>query len=499
MMNIDELRADLLKPQLKKKVGSGKTTVLTELAVALETQDSVVLSNTLKTFSKDQCKKLLTDSKILAALLNHYTQDSHTQLLNKGFDLSVFSAKVLFTHIDLQGWNNLLGNTPKTKAFNTWLRELFLETLDYDFQKRYAAFKKNAAEFRLSLRQHDSVLHDEALNDFLRNYEGVSGLIPLDQTELKNYSKEEWAWFKTIAKKNWTEAFQYDFYIEETGLPVFLNFFGELPQAKQAMEEFYTQAQKNKDYCMRLLQGGEKDIRESALWSKLNASEQNAFYKEFTRMAEPLQQLGLNNLEIVLNGALSPKMIQTIAQRLPAAERNRLDYLSGPDDTSSGVLKLTQALSLVHLLLGSAEVETLEKVGKSPKACEKIIEALDDPITLRCFASTTHFSHYKRILKFFPQLAHWRDQHNNSVLHYAWALNKHNTPEYAQYSAHCIMDIILANPHLRDDNNNGVSLRDMCHLAPVELLAAYDKKNINRAIKNPGHNRKPSKAVKRKI
>lgn len=500
MMNIDELRADLLKPQVKKSVAvgkptaksAGKPTALMELVGALESQDSLVLSNTLKSLPKDKIEKALMDSKILIALLNNYTQDSHTQLLKKGFDLCVFSEKTLFTHIDLQGWSALLSNTPKTKVFTSWLRDLFLETLDYDFQKRYVACKKNAAEFRMSLMQYDAVLHDEALNKFFSNCEGVSGLIPLDQTELNNYSKEEWVWFKNISTQIWTEGFQYELYMEEFSLPVFLNFFGELPQAKQAIEEFYTQTQKNKNYCMRLLKGGENDIRESALWGKLNTSEQNAFYKEFTRMAQPLQQLGLNNLEVVLHGGVSPKTIQMIAQRLPAEEQNCLEYLRGE-------IQFTQSLSLVHFVLGATEVDTLLKLGTSPKACEKVFEALNDPMTLRCFTQTTDFSYYKKILKAFPQLVHWRDSHNNSILHYSLALNKHNTVAYAQHSANCIINIILSNSHLRDENNKGVSLRSMGHAADPKLLADYDKKALTLAIKNAGHNGKPAKTVKRKI
>lgn len=121
-MNIDELRADLLNPQVKKSVAvgkptakpAGKPTALMELVGALESQDSLVLANTLKTLPEDKIEKALMDSKILMALLNNYTQDSHTQLLKKGFNLCVFSEKTLFTHIDLQGWSALLSNTPKT-------------------------------------------------------------------------------------------------------------------------------------------------------------------------------------------------------------------------------------------------------------------------------------------------------------------------------------------------------------------------------------------------
>lgn len=174
-MNIDELRADLLRPKLKPAVGSAKPTVVTTLVGALETHDSGGLSTVLTAIPKDKLKKALTDSKILTALVDNYNPNAHTQLVKKGFDLCFFSEKILFTCIHGPGWSNLLSNTPKTKAFDKWLHHMFQETLDYDFQKRYPMCKNNAAEFRRALQQYDPVLHDQALKVFFKNSEGVHG------------------------------------------------------------------------------------------------------------------------------------------------------------------------------------------------------------------------------------------------------------------------------------------------------------------------------------
>ena len=489
-MNIDELRADLLKPKLKPSVGSAKPNVLTAVVNALEARDSGVLSQTLKTTPSDKLKKILLDSTVLGALVDNYTKDTHTQLLKTGFDLSAFPEKSLFTHIDVPGWNNLLANTPKTKTFTKWLRDLFQESLDYDFGRSYPMCRPKAAEFRTVLQQYDPVLHDEELAVFFYNSEGVEGIIPEDQTQLNNYSKQEWAWVKTITQHTWFNAFQHIFYIENTNLNLFLNFFGELPLAKQAMDDIYIQAQNNKKYCMDLLDGGETDIRTSALWAKLNGAEQNAFTKELNRIAKPLQQLGLNDKEILLYGGISPKTLKTIEDKVPKTQRACLDYLT----TIS--LVFTQSLSFIHFLLGTAEVGTLAHLSKSPKACDKLTEAFSDPMTLRCFSCATHISNYKKIFKIFPQLTAWRDQHNNTIVHYALALNKDHDKEYTATS---VLEMIGSHPQLRDSNNSGVSLRDMCHHADAKQLSNYDKKVMTLAIKNAGLNGNKVKTPKRKI
>lgn len=486
-MNIDELRADLLKPKLKPSAGTAKPNVLTALVNALELQDSSELSHVLKTTPNNKLKKVLVDSKVLVALVDNYTQDAHAQLLNKGFDLSDFPEKLLFTHIDSAGWNNLLANTPKPKAFTQWLRALFQESLDYDFERLYPMCKPNAAEFRMVLHQHDPVLHDQELTVFFHNSGGAEGLIPEGQTQLNNHSKQEWAWFKTIGKQSWFDAFQHGFDIENTNLNLFLNFFGELPLAKQALDDIYTQAQNNKQYCMDLLKSSASDITATHLWKKLDGAEQNALQKELKRVAKPLQQLGFSDQELFLYGDISTKLLNKIEQSFPQTQRKSLQYLTNSD------VVLTQSVSFVHFLMGTAEVETLAQLSKSPKACEKAQEALSDPMILRSFARATDASHYKKIFKMFPQLATWRDQHNNTLLHYSLTMRRN-----FDFESNCVLEIITSHPQLRDSNNSGVSLRDMCHMANSKLLADYDKKTMTLALKSAGLNNK-MKTAKRKI
>ncbi len=488
-MNIDELRADLLRPKLKPAVGSAKPTVVTTLVGALETHDSGGLSTVLTAVPKDKLKKALTDSKILTALVDNYNPNAHTQLVKKGFDLCFFSEKILFTCIHGPGWSNLLSNTPKTKAFDKWLHHMFQETLDYDFQKRYPMCKNNAAEFRRALQQYDPVLHDQALKVFFKNSEGVQGLMPIDQKELSNLSAQEWGWLKAIAKDSWCNGFQHDFSIEQTELNVFLNFFGELPLAKQALDDIYLQAKTNKSRCMNLLSSSGGDIRTSVLWSKLNNFEQNAFNKNLTLKSKILEQLGLNELDILLYDGISPTIMKTIEQTVSAPDRGCLQYFSNST-------LLTNSLSFIHFLVGSVEVETLSHLAKSPKACQKIVEALADPMTLQRFCSSIHISHYKKIFKNFPQLITWRDQYNNTILHHALALN---APKVDEYYASCVMEFVASHPQLREGNNIGVSLRDMCHRADAKMLADYDKKSVSVALKNAGLNGNKKTAVKRKI
>lgn len=493
-MNIDELRADLLKPQLKPSVGPAKPNLVSTVVVAIETRDSAVLSTLLNTIAKDKLVKTLSDSKILAALVDNYTPNTHTQLIKKGFDLEEFSEKVLFTHIDFDGWRNLLVNTPKTKAFDKWLQDTFQETLDYNFQKRYPMCKKSAAEFRTVLHQYDPVVHDKGIKVFFDNSEGVEGLLPLDQAEFNRQSQEDWAWLKTISKDSWAYGFQHGFYIDKTKLQLFLNFFGNLPLAKQAMNDIHTQAQNSKNSFMGLLNGDGNGIETTVLWNKLTSAGKTLFSKELQRAAKPLQQLGLHEREIVLYAALSPKFVTTFTQSLPAQDRECLTYLISD---SSG---LTDTLSFIHFLLVGADAEILLHLSKSPRVCEKIQEAFSDPTTLRYFSRSTSIDDYIKIFKKIPQLAEWRDHHNNTLLHYALALkdNRHYGADPGR-TATRIIEIVNSNPQLRDSNNSGVSLRDMCAAADPKLLADYDKKALGRAIKEAGLTVNKAKSVKRKI
>lgn len=489
-MNIDELRADLLKPQLKPSAGSAKPTVVGTVVAALEARDSSVLNTVLNTSPKDKLAKALTDSKVLAALVDHYTQDAHSQLLKKGFDLENFSEKILFTHVDRSGWGNLLANTPKTKSFDKWLQDTFQETLDYSFQKRYPMCKINAADFRAVLNQYDPVVHDQGLKVFFNNSEGVEGLLPVDQAQFNNISPHDWAWLKTISKDSWAYGFQHTLYIEKTNISLFLNFFGELPFAKQAMNDLHTQAQKTKDSFMNLLKGNGDGIETTVLWGKLSSAEQTLLSKELTRAAKPLQQLGLPEREIILYGAISPKSLKTMTQSLPAQDRECLTYLT------SDSLGLTDTLSFIHFLLISADAEVLIHLSKSPRVCDKIKEALSDPATLRHFSRSIFIDDYGKIFKKIPQLAAWRDQHNNTLLHYALVLKDREDPGY---TATTVMEIVRSHPQLRESNNSGVSLRDMCAAADPKLLAEYDKKAVILAIKNAGLSGNKQKRTKRKI
>lgn len=487
-MNIDELRADLLKPQVNPSVGSGKPTVVGTLVAAIQTRDSGVLGTALNAIPKDKLKKSLADSKVLGALVDHYTTDTHKQLLKKGFDLTNFSEKILFTHIDQTGWSNILGNTPKTKTFDQWLQETFQETLDYDFQKIYPMCKKSAAEFRTVLQQHNPQLHDAELQLFFDNSEGVEGLMPLDATQFKTISKENWAWLKTIPKDSWVYGFEHGFFMEKQRFNIFLNFFGELPLAKQAMDDLYTQAQSNKKSCMGLF--GNSNIRTSVLWGKLNTAGQNALSKELNRVSKPLQQLGLSESETLLHAEISLKVIETIEKSLSEQEREGLSYL-----THNGI-SLENSLSFVHFLLKTADADTLVYLSASPKACDKLQEALSDPVALRGFTGSTYIAEYTKLFKKIPQLANWRDQHNNTILHYSLALN---ISAEDNHIANCVMKLLNAYPQLRGSNNIGVSLRDMCNAADAKLLADYDKKTIALAIKEAGISTNTGKTSKRKI
>lgn len=490
-MNIDELRADLLKPQVKSTVDSVKPTLVGTVVVALQTRDSGVLSHVLNTTPKEKLQKALTDSKVLAALVDHYTKDAHSQLMKKGFDLENFSEKILFTHVDRAGWSNLLGNTPKTKAFDTWLQDTFQESLDYSFQKRYPMCREKSAEFRTALHQYDPVVQNKGLKVIFDNSEGVEGLMPFDQAEFNRQSQEEWAWLKTISKDSWAYGFQHGFYIDKTKLQIFLNFFGDLPLAKQAMNDIHAQAQNNKNAFMNLLNGDGNGIETTVLWNKLTSAGQNLLSKELKRAAKPLQHLGLHGHEIVLYAGLSRKLVATLTQSLPAQDRECVTYLISE---SSGI---TDTLSFIHFLLVAADVETVMHLSKSPRVCEKIKEAFSDPTTLRFFSRSTYIDDYTKLFKKIPQLATWRDHHNNTLLHYAVALK--DGADGTEYTANCVMEIVRTHPQLRDANNSGVSLRDMCHAADPTLLADYDKKAMTFAIKNAGLGVNKQKRVKRKM
>lgn len=197
-MNIDELRADLLHPQVKL-AGSAKPSLVDTIVAALQSGDSNVLSAVLNT-SSDKLNRAFSDGKILAALMDNYTPTAHDQLLKKGFDVCDFSEDVLFTHLNATRWGAFFRHTPKTKALDAWLKNLFQESLDYEFEKRYPLCKAAAAVFRTVLRQYDPVLHDKELKVFFDNCGGVEGLLPRTLAQLNACSPEEWAWLKSIDK-----------------------------------------------------------------------------------------------------------------------------------------------------------------------------------------------------------------------------------------------------------------------------------------------------------
>lgn len=290
------------------------------------------------------------------------------------------------------------------------------------------------------------------------------------------------------------DGFEHDFCVEHQNFNIFVTFFGELPLANQALKEINLQTQTNKKYCTDLFAGSE--LSATALWGEMNKAEQNAFHKEFDAIAKSFEPLGLSDGEILLHCELPPKMFRIIAgnaptnQRKPPKQRKCLAYLADEG------LTLTNSLSFVHFLLGTADIETLTQLSKSPKACQKVTESLFDPVTLRCFSCNRDIFYYKKIFKIFPQLAGWRDQHNNTLLHYALALNTDGNPKHA---ASQVMEIITSTPQLRASNTKGVSLRDMCHAADSKLLANYDKKTMTRALKSAGLTASKPKAVKRKI
>lgn len=489
-MNIDELRADLLKPRLKTSADCAKPNLVGTVVAAIQARDSEVLSNVLNTPPKDKLQKALINSKVLAALVDHYTKETHAQLVKKGFDLGKFSEKILFTHIDMNGWINLLNNAPKTKAFDSWLQDIFQETLDYRFQKRYPMCKKSATEFRTALHQYDPVVHDKGLKVIFDNSEGVGALMPLDQADFNRLSKEDWAWLKTISKDCWIYGFQGGLSIEKHNLHLFLNFFGNLPLAKQAMNDIHAQAQHRKKSFMTLLDSHDHKIETTLLWKKQTRLEQNFLSKELKRASKALQQLGLHEREIIFYGNISHKSLKAMTTSLPPEDRECLKYLTSQN---SGI---TDTLSFIHFLLMTADTETLIHLSKSPKVCEKIKEAFCDPATLRNFSRLTFIDEYTKIFKKIPQLGTWRDPHNNTILHYALTLKNGYDPKYI---ANCVMEIVNSNPQLRDSNKSGVSLRDMCAAADPKILADYDKKAMTLAIKNAGLNGNKMKAVKRKI